>query len=92
MKTVVQNMSVQCEVLLLKINIWTIFWKATWTPFSGLKTGPDFEYKNGTQNLMKFWNLVFGIKLISKTRSREPVAAGPTIASSVVRELRFAAT
>ena len=40
---------------------------------------------------MKFWNLDFGIKLISKTRSREPVAAGPTIASSVVRELRFAA-
>ena len=41
---------------------------------------------------MKFWNRVFGIKMISKTRSREPVAAGSTIASSVVRELRFAAT
>ena len=41
---------------------------------------------------MKFWNRVFGIKMISKTRSPEPVAAGSTIASSVVRELRFAAT
>ena len=41
---------------------------------------------------MKFWNRVFGIKMISKTRSREPVAAGSTIADSVVRELRFPAT
>ena len=41
---------------------------------------------------MQFWNRVFGIKMIPKTRSREPVAAGSTIASSVVRELRFAAT